>query len=58
MFGLGSFGAANSGNIVTLSDAVGVDSFQVKDADGVTIFDVFSNGNVGIRGELLRQNRP
>jgi len=53
MFGGGKFTAGTSKQ-VTLNDASGSDTFQVKDSDGFTIFKVDSLGNVYTRRAVQR----
>jgi|TARA_Y100000310_G_C20531484_1_gene738682 hypothetical protein len=54
LMGGGLLSPVGTGKDITLNDKAGVDTYIVRDSDGFPIFKVFSNGNYGFKGKVVR----
>lgn len=54
MIGGGMIGPTSGAKSLTFKDTLGVDTFELKDSDGFSVFKVDSKGNLYIRGEVKK----
>lgn len=54
MMGGGMMSPLGGAKVITLNDKSGADSLIIKDADGFVVFQVDSQGNLKLKGQVKR----